>query len=231
MKIKKFFESQLHSGSDEDADEINKDLISALLYSADDKIIDKLEPQIDFIVFLNNKKKPVLDTDYMQWIDCDIGEDIKGVGFRVLFSYDSSKPLSIIGLGEFSNIINTVHSLGKRLSDNYECICSFSMSDWSISLVIRKLRASKNDYYYIFFNEVDNYKDEWFESCQIIKESNDRYLELKTLIDMDQKQQIQHLADFMGTHFDTIKFEKFIYLDKRTFRLKNPKMDSLKLTI
>ena len=191
--------------------------------------------ELSFVVFTSNSESP----DYeMGSYDCvtlgryDPSDHILSTGFVISVDHPSPNNISLNDK-EFKNFVEIIDSLSKifnRLSENYNCKCYFAMHDTSVNMIIKKKKSTKADYYHIFDNELSNYVDGWFE-YQIIKKSDDYFIEFKVDSDMDKQKQGNLLAEFAGSAFETINFEEFIFIDKRTFRLKNPKIESLKLDI
>jgi hypothetical protein len=144
-----------------------------------------------------------------------------------------TQPLDMKMLNTYNEFIKSVTVSLNNINSHLETISYFQMPDeYGYTLYIFKNNPSMDDYYYILRAELDEYIDqaENFSGFELYKTGSDYYLEFQLLEEEPVAiKQIRQLKEFCSDVFETINYESFHKIDNRSFKVKNPKIKSIKI--
>lgn len=178
-----------------------------------------------------------IDQDNRNYDDFGDGDVVK-CGYEMEFRYTTFKKC-LFSNDDFSNFVDFISEL-KSMVDRVNNILdsqSFirldhgSCSSWQTILVnFIKNDPSADDYYYIFKNLISDYiGGNYFNEFDFSKINNDYYLTF-TLKEEESVylKQISLLKEFCNDYFEEITYDSFTKIDNKRFKLKNPKIKSIK---
>lgn len=220
MKILKFNESS--------SQEIDKETLLYIIEDIEDEI-SEVEFTVDELYFDEDNDYGVIYSEY------DGDGVVDGVGFLLCCNFNFNSINSYRHLDKFTKLLNMLNSLYKRLEDSFDCKClMYIESDVnSISISIRKNYTTKEDYYFVFMKEIAFYthssdSESPFISFNLENIGEDYFVKFKTDSDMNKEGQLNVLVGFVSEIFEPIEYDEFIHLSKKEFKLKNPKIKSIK---
>jgi hypothetical protein len=144
-----------------------------------------------------------------------------------------SSALNMNQLGQYLELIKSITDSLKNINSHLDTDSHFVMSDnGDYTLYIFKNNPSADDYYYLLRNDLNEYIDqaENFSGFELYKTGSDYYLEFQLLEEEPVAiKQIKQLKEFCSDAFETIKYESFEKINNRSFKIKNPKIESIKI--
>lgn len=169
--------------------------------------------------------------------EVDLGNEYYKCGYIVDIG-DRSGSIMLSALN--MNLLNQYLELIKSLTDSLKNINSYldadshfvMLDDGGYTLYIFKNNPSVDDYYYILRNDLNEYIDQAynFSGFELYKTGSDYYLEFQLLEEEPVAiKQIKQLKEFCSDVFETINYESFDKINNRSFKIKNPKIQSIKI--
>ena len=144
-----------------------------------------------------------------------------------------SSALDMSQLNNFYELIKSITESLKNINSHLDATSHFVMSDdGGYVLYIFKNNPTDDDYYYLLRNDLNEYIDqaENFSGFELYKTGSDYYLEFQLLEEEPVAiKQIKQLKEFCSDVFETIKYESFEKINNRSFKIKNPKIESIKI--
>jgi len=152
-----------------------------------------------------------------------------------------SNALDINRLNNFYELIKSITESLKNINSHLDATSHFVIrggswkdmsDDGGYTLFIFKNNPTDDDYYYLLRNDLNGYIDqaENFSGFELYKTGSDYYLEFQLLEEEPVAiKQIKQLKEFCSDVFETIKYESFEKINNRSFKIKNPKIESIKI--
>lgn len=143
-----------------------------------------------------------------------------------------SNALDINRLNNFYELIKSITESLKNINSHLNATSHFVLSDDGYVLYIFKNNPTDDDYYYLLRNDLNEYIDqaENFSGFELYKTGSDYYLEFQLLEEEPVAiKQIKQLKEFCSDVFEPIKYESFEKISSRSFKVKNPKIESIKI--
>jgi hypothetical protein len=144
-----------------------------------------------------------------------------------------SSALDMNRLNNFYELIKSITESLKNINSHLDATSHFVMSDdGGYTFYIFKNNPTDDDYYYLLRNDLNEYIDqaENFSGFELYKTGSDYYLEFQLLEEEPVAiKQIKQLKEFCSDVFETIKYESFEKINNRSFKIKNPKIESIKI--
>jgi hypothetical protein len=144
-----------------------------------------------------------------------------------------SSALNMNQLGQYLELIKSITDSLKNINSHLDADSHFVMpDDGGYTLHIFKNNPSADDYYYLLRNDLNEYIDQAdnFSGFELYKTGSDYYLEFQLLEEEPVAiKQIKQLKEFCSDAFETIKYESFEKINNRSFKIKNPKIESIKI--
>jgi len=163
---------------------------------------------------------------------------IKSVGYEVTITYSTGNghAFSDLDFSNFGELINELKLISDRVNNYINSKSVFRLEvageNWNVLLInFIKNDPSEEDYYYVFAQMLAfiSSTSDFFKNFSFDKVGNDYYLTLY-LEDPEPVylKQIGLLKNFFVSEFETITYDSFIKIDNTMFKLKNPKIKSIK---
>jgi hypothetical protein len=163
---------------------------------------------------------------------------IKSVGYEVTITYSTGNghAFSDLDFSNFGELINELKLISDRVNNYINSKSVFRLEvageNYNVLLInFIKNDPSEEDYYYVFGQMLAfiSSSSEFFKNFSFDKVENDHYLTLY-LEDPEPVylKQISILKSFFENEFETITYDSFIKIDNTMFKLKNPKIKSIK---
>jgi len=144
-----------------------------------------------------------------------------------------SSALDMNRLSNFYELIKSITESLRNINSHLDSTSHFVMSDDGYyTLYIFKNNPTDDDYYYLLRSDLNEYIDqaENFSGFELYKTGSDYYLEFQLLEEEPVAiKQIKQLKEFCSDVFETIGYESFHKIDNRSFKVKNPKIKSIKI--
>ncbi len=237
MRIKKFNESK---------DELDDDLIKSFMHYIEDEL-PEVQYSISDSIFTSNNEPPDIDDggDCYSLVDYEPGVDIITIGWLVRFEFDTTLTLDIEETNNFIKIISLMKDISKRIYDEYDCKCFLRITDSAVTLIIKKLKPTIEDYYKVLIEDISYYANStgaYFQNCKIEKRGSDyiltltsnRQIGLMNMLDKNYEEIEKLLKNFTEDDYEEISYDDVNYsIDGKLLKveLKNPKIQNLKIKI
>ena len=144
-----------------------------------------------------------------------------------------SSALNVNQLSQYLELIKSITDSLKNINSHLDADSHFVMlDDGGYTLYIFKNNPSVDDYYYILRNDLNEYIDQAynFSGFELYKTGSDYYLEFQLIEEEPVAiKQIKQLKEFCSDVFETINYESFEKINNRSFKIKNPKIQSIKI--
>lgn len=144
-----------------------------------------------------------------------------------------SSALNMDLLNQYLELIKSITDSLKNINSHLDADSHFVMpDDGGYTLYIFKNNPSVDDYYYLLRNDLNEYIDQAdnFSGFELYKTGSDYYLEFQLLEEEPVAiKQIKQLKEFCSDVFETINYESFEKINNRSFKIKNPKIPSIKI--
>lgn len=144
-----------------------------------------------------------------------------------------SSALNMNLLNQYLELIKSITDSLKNINSHLDADSHFVMPDnGGYTLYIFKNNPSMDDYYYLLRNDLNEYIDQAdnFSGFELYKTGSDYYLEFQLIEEEPVAiKQIKQLKEFCSDVFETIKYESFEKINNRSFKIKNPKIPSIKI--
>ena len=141
--------------------------------------------------------------------------------------------LNVNQLSQYLELIKSITDSLKNINSHLDADSHFVMpDDGGYTLYIFKNNPSVDDYYYLLRNDLNEYIDQAdnFSRFELYKTGSDYYLEFQLLEEEPVAiKQIKQLKEFCSDVFETINYESFEKINNRSFKIKNPKIPSIKI--
>lgn len=169
--------------------------------------------------------------------ETDLGNEYYKCGYIIDIGETSdsimSSALNMNLLNQYLELIKSITDSLKNINSHLDADSHFVMPDHGgYTLYIFKNNPSVDDYYYLLRNDLNEYIDQAdnFSGFELYKTGSDYYLEFQLIEEEPVAiKQIKQLKEFCSDVFETIKYESFEKINNRSFKIKNPKISSIKI--
>lgn len=175
--------------------------------------------------------------------EVDLGNEYYKCGYIVDIGDRSdsimSRALNVNQLSQYLELIKSITDSLKNINSHLDTDSHFVIpdmryiiADGGYTLYIFKNNPSVDDYYYILRNDLNEYIDraDNFSGFELYKTGSDYYLEFQLMEEEPVAiKQIKQLKEFCSDVFETINYESFEKINNRSFKIKNPKIPSIKI--
>jgi len=169
--------------------------------------------------------------------ETDLGNEYYKCGYIVDIGDRSdsiiASALNVNQLSQYLELIKSITDSLKNINSHLDADSHFVMpDDGGYILYIFKNNPSVDDYYYLLRNDLNGYIDQAynFSGFELYKTGSDYYLEFQLIEEEPVAiKQIKQLKEFCSDVFETINYESFEKINNRSFKIKNPKIQSIKI--
>ena len=226
------------------------------IFENENSILDPIESEIstieDIVVGLSdNILVESITTDYAVYELTSIDEivegaiynitdgtddDIESVGYEINIEIDMDECINDDSFSHYIELINEINNVKNRITSLLQSDSGVRLGD---NIVINFIKNNPNieDYYYCFNTVIKRYSDEEslsnlrfnIKNINLQKNGQDYYLYFSLYKkEASAIKQIRILKDYCESYFEKITYDEFIKIDDLKFKLKNPKIESIK---
>lgn len=226
------------------------------IFENENSILDPIESEIstieDIVVGLSdNILVESITTDYAVYELTTIDEivegalynitdgtddEIKAVGYEINIEIDMDECINDDSFSHYIELINEINNVKNRITSLLQSDSGVRLGD---NIVINFIKNNPNieDYYYCFNTVIKRYSDEEslsnlrfnIKNINLQKNGQDYYLYFSLYKkEASAIKQIRILKDYCESYFEKITYDEFIKIDDLKFKLKNPKIESIK---
>lgn len=163
-------------------------------------------------------------------------DDIESVGYEINIEIDMDECINDDSFSHYIELINEINNVKNRITSLLQSDSGVRLGD---NIVINFIKNNPNieDYYYCFNTVIKRYSDEEslsnlrfnIKNINLQKNGQDYYLYFSLYKkEASAIKQIRILKDYCESYFEKITYDEFIKIDDLKFKLKNPKIESIK---
>lgn len=164
-------------------------------------------------------------------------DDIQSVGYEIHMEiFDMGECIKDDSFSHYVELITEINNVKNRINSLIQSDSGVRLDD---NIVINFIKNNPNieDYYYCFNKIIGRYSDEEslsnyrfnIKNINLVRNGQDYFLYFSLYKkEASAIKQIRILKDYCESYFEKITYDEFIKIDDLKFKLKNPKIESIK---